>query len=246
MNHNILLASCMIVLVSFFCLHQASATTSVNLGHLVTGSVYTTSPNLITIDLSPQCIALIKQNVTNDCPTYKYLASKYDNTNQMMSGRFITTNGFYHRAYPQTQLHFEMYPPSKKIIMVDADANAIIHSQEITIVPPPFTYIDKTEEITSKNNTRNIYHDRAVTLCKQAKITFSDYLLNDTIAYLQSGCTKTTFDNKSKVTLHVTNIDASGLESVKMQKYYAQIKAMNGQNCITKVCITPKDPDKKW
>lgn len=169
---------------------------SISLGSIITGSVYTTSPTLITIDLSNQCLALVKHNQTSECPTYKKILP-YDNSNQMLSGKFVTTDNFFHRQLTNTINHWGLYAPGTWIVMIDPDYNAIIHSKEISLVPS-LTYIIKDQTVGS-NHTRNEYHDRYVDPgCTSAEIVYSDFLLNDTIHYLESGCTITKY-NETKI-----------------------------------------------
>src|SRR5690349_688991 len=126
-----------IFILAYFFQDAYATTPTYNLGKLVTGSVYTNTPNIITISLSNQCLTLVKHNDTRDCPSYHDII-KYDNTNPVISGHFITTNGFFHRSFIATALHYKMYAPNKYLTMVDPDYYALIHSKQIIIVPPSF------------------------------------------------------------------------------------------------------------
>lgn len=214
-----------IVAITFF---PGVNATSLSLGNLVTGSVYTNSPTLITVDLSNQCLALVKFNQTSECPTYKTIF-KYDNSNQMLSGKFTTTNNFFHREPTKTINHWGMYAPGTWIIMIDPDYNAIVHSKEITLVPS-LTYVFDDQAVGS-NHTRNEYQNRYVYPgCTGAQIVYSDFLLNDTIHYLESGCTKTNY-NEAKIvsTPNKTPIDLKDpYSSLVLQK---QLKTIfNGKS----------------
>lgn len=175
------------------------ATNSVSMGNLITGTALTTTPNLITVDLSNQCLALIKMNNTKECPTYKTLA-KHDNSNQVISGKIVTKNGFTYRETTKSTNHWTMYPPGKLIVMIDPDYNALVHSKEITIVPS--LYYAESGQTVGSNHTM-IVHTKRITnpSCTSAKIVYSEYLLEDTINYLSSNCTKTSFNEMEKVSV---------------------------------------------
>src|SRR5690349_6613233 len=104
---------------------EANATPSYSIGKLVTGGIFTTTPNLITVDLSKECLTLLKHNETSNCPTYQKIY-KFDNSNQVISGKFVTINGFFQRLPTNTVEHWAMYPPNKLIVMIDADYRAIV------------------------------------------------------------------------------------------------------------------------
>lgn len=255
------LVSGVIMAVLLFSNQEASATNSVNLGNLVTGSVLTNTPNIITVDLSNQCLALVKANNTSECPTYKTIFP-HDNSNQMLSGKFVTTNGFFHRLQTKTVNHWGMYSTNKWIIMIDPDYNAIVHSKEITIVPS-LTYINKDQSVGS-NHTVTVYDKRFVMPdCSSATIVYSEFLLSDTIHYLESGCKTTGYNEKIvKQTPHGTpNIMTSTFSSLKLQN---QLKTIfNGKsqlhnenmpstgglgpgNCIGKTKCDFTTSTKKW
>lgn len=229
-KYNLIPLSLFCILVIVFTpgvMYQEANAASISLGKLVTGGVYTNTPDLITVDLSSQCLALLKQNQTGDCTTYQKIF-KYDNSNQIISGKFVLTNGFFHRLPTRTINHWGMYPPGSWVVMIDPDYNAIIHSKEITIVPT-LNYINKDESVGS-NHTINEYQQRyTMPNCSGAEIVYSDFLLNDTIHYLESGCTKTNFTEKVvKSTPHSTPIAYSPYSSIVLQNQLKKI--FNGKS----------------
>jgi hypothetical protein len=219
---------------------MAHAVTSINLGSITTGTVLGT-PTFIGVKLSGTCIAMVKLNQTDDCPSYKMIFP-FDNTNQQISGKFVTTNGFFHRLTSHTQFHYQMYKTEDTIIMIDPDAAAMQYGKTITIVPPEFTY--KLNSDNATNGTRTQYYDRYVSSdCKQATISYSASLLNDTIVYLKNNCVgKSSFVEKKQIPLPVHKLDYN----TAISKYYAWLKEAkkeSSKNCITQKCIIP---DTRW
>lgn len=244
-----LLSSLVLVLVFTlgFLYQEVNAIPSYSLGKIVIGSVLTNSPKLITIDLSNQCLALVKHNQTDDCPSYKPII-KYDNSSQYLSGRFIETAGFLHRTISHTLNHYKMYSPDKWTVMVDPDSLSITHSKEITIVPHgSLNYINKNE-VVNKTNIRTEYHDRYVDpSCIHAEIVYSDFLLKDTISYLESGCKTTSFKEKViKETPHKTpSISNSPYSSNGYNKLSSKLKTSHIGLCIANQCNMTTS-SKKW
>lgn len=230
------------VTISQYILNEklAHATTSVNLGKLTTGTVLG-NPSIIGIQLSSTCVKMVQQNQTNDCPSYYQLRSM-DTTNQMLSGKFKFTNGYYHRGNPQTSNHYQMYKTGQIVIMLDPDYASMYFGQTIIIVPKGFTYKLNADQV--KNGTRQQYYDRYVTSdCKQATISYSEQLLNDTITYLESSCKITSFNEKKDIPLPVHPPD---YKDAAWYKYYAWLqiaKKQHSENCITKKCVMP---DTRW
>jgi len=242
---NKILLGTILVLVIGFSYSEANATT-VSLGNLVTGGVYTLNPDLITVDLSNECLTLIKHNDTSQCPTYKAILP-YDNSNQLISGKFVATQGFFHRLQTSTVNHWGMYPPGKWTIMIDADYRAIVHSKEITIVPS-LTFINKDDSVGNDHN-RIEYQNRYVyPSCTGAEIVYSDSLLNDTIKYLESGCKTTSYDNKVvKHTPDKTPFDFKNPYSTIPYKITAsKITTQRLGNCINNDKCTESASGKKW
>jgi len=198
---------------------------------------------LIGIELSNTCISLVRQNHTDDCPSYKNLL-QFDTSNQTISGRFIDTKGFFHRGIAELAAHFLLY---KSAIMVDPDHQSVIYGKLIIIVPQGFIYIG-TNSSNTINGTRTIYHDRFVNSdCTTATIDYSPFLLNDTISYLKSGCTITHFTNAKKITLSdYSAIDYRSSAIYKYMTWLKQAKADSKGNCITHKCVKIKDVNSKW
>jgi hypothetical protein len=78
---------------------------------------------IITLSLSNGCIQAHKNNITTICPTYEDLI-QFDNTDQLISGEFVTENGFYHRADSKFKKHCNYYNNPQLfplVLVVDPD-----------------------------------------------------------------------------------------------------------------------------
>lgn len=227
---------------------------SYNLGKITIGTIAGT-PKLIGITLSQTCITLVKSNSTDDdCPSYKDLI-KYDNTNQFISGKFVTTNGFFHRANMASSSnnnfhHYQMYGSNKTLIMIDPDQPSMVYGQTITIVPHGLVWVSTVDPI--KNNIRTQYHDRSVSSdCKTAKVTNKNFLfgnrtislLNDTIAYLESGCKITSFNNTQTIVMKETPADYKHCVICAYKDWLKKVKTESSKNCINYKCAIP---DTRW
>lgn len=148
---------------------------------------------VLLISLSGTCETLVKQG-SKDCPTIKDLMT-YDTSNQYVSGKFVNNNGLYHREPPQVKNNWLSYSyGTKQVTCVECtfDILSSQQSQQIIINPTGFTYINKTA--IAKNSWVS-WSDRYMQGCDVATIGYSKQLLNDTISYMLSGCTKTGFNS---------------------------------------------------
>lgn len=149
---------------------------------------------LIMILPSETCQKIIQNHAKSDCPTDDLLM-KYDTSNQYISGHFVKINGTTIREKPLVKNHYIWYNGTGKItVCVDCEGDYFNPDlfQTIIIEPHGFTFIDKYANAT--NNKWNSNSDRNMQGCSTATIAYSDSLLNDTIQYLKSGCTKTSFN----------------------------------------------------
>lgn len=153
---------------------------------------------LIGIELSNTCIIMIKNNFTTTCPSYEELAT-LDSSIFKYSGKFITTDGFFHRDKTQYKNSWKLYENDPMIrIIVDPPVGMSERIKMIILKPNFDTYIlpdskqqesvfeniDKTvngtftkekKTISTLNQTqyygRILYHDRYVDEgCKDATI----------------------------------------------------------------------------
>lgn len=197
----------------------------INLGSIVTQkNLKGNYGNFIVIELSRTCQALLKANLSTTCPSYKDL-EKYDTTNKKISGKIEYINGEWKRGKPSYNNYQLSYQPSKYplVVCVDCSGDILQRSPKIIIEQGEFVYKKNTDN-TMKNFTRYEYKNRYVDKdCQTAMIPYIDFLLNDTINYLHSGC-KTTKYNATN-TIHQKPIpigDLNSYQSYKNQKSMAE------------------------
>lgn len=183
---------------------------------------------MIAVILDKICLNFIKNNITNNkCPPYNIL-EKWDTTNQKYSGKFVTTKGFYHRDKPQQNNHWINY--KDEVVCVDCSRQALSGSRVIQLVTK-LDYI-KREDNTIYNATRFVYHQRGVDdFCSSASIVYTPFLLQDTIDYLKSGCSKTEFVEKQTIVMNLTQHDISTTKAWQYQKWLAEMKVKCKKKC---------------
>lgn len=172
-----------------------------NSGKCITGSLPSIPANyslstshlpVLLVSLSGTCETLVKQG-SADCPTIKDLMT-YDTSNQYISGKFVQNGNQFIREPPTVKNNWLIYSgSSKEIICVECSFDILSsqQSQQIIINPHGFTYINKTA--IAKNSWVS-WSDRYMQGCDTATIGYSKQLLDDTISYMLSGCTKTSFN----------------------------------------------------
>ena len=222
----ILLAS--IIIVSIF-VSSAQAVPSLVATRPITG----TYGNFITVELVGSCLTLAKANLTStSCPTYRDL-QVFDTTNQKISGKFFDDNGFYHRGKPMYKNYQLSYQKADYpwVVCVDCSKQIMMQSKQIIVKGANYHYTLNTD---SKiiNNTRNEYSQRFVDGCMTATIAYSDFLLNDTINYLKSGCTETNFKEKTTIIKPYIKHDISTSKAYKDQKWLEAAKKLAKTNCL--------------
>ena len=211
-------------------------------------SGYTTSTThipVLLVKLSKTCETLNKLNQTG-CPKVSSII-KYDTSNQKISGKFITKNGITIREPPQVKNNWLYYTNSDKmIICVECtfDVTSSTQAKQIIIEPDYFTYIDKNAIVTK--NLWSSYSNRYMQGCDVATIGNIPGLLNDTINYMLSNCTKTSFNTTSN---HVIPDQPWSYDnpysSLHQQAQVNKIKAIGGLGlCLQNQCNL-QDPYRK-
>ena len=201
--------------------------------------------NMTLIILSETCKRTNHYNVTSDCPKI-YELIKFDTSNQNISGKFVKNGNDYERTKPQMKNHWVYY--QKNVICVDCNIDYIGTGgqfKSIIIEPNNFTWIDKDAVL--KNTLKwTSYSNRFVSGCQTATIAYSDSLLNDTISYLNSECTKTNFNGNKINTIqdHPFSFD-NPYSSLHYQSEIASLKSHAIGNCINKICDI-KPLNKNW
>ena len=187
------------------------------------------------IHLSQTCEILDRYNMTG-CITVKDLIP-YDNSNQMLSGKFVNHDGIYTRTPPQIKNNWLAYAYSDHIITcVECyfDVTATEKSKEIIEQTNTFTYVNKTES-ESKNVLYN-FANRYMQGCDTATIGNIPGLLNDTIHFMLNNCisTATNFNGTQKHTrvLHPFSFDNpfSSLKEITLLKNLMHGKSSSNTN----------------
>lgn len=186
---------------------------------------------IITIQLSNSCLTLVKNNITSGCPGYERLI-KYDTTNPSYSGKFIEKNGHMYRDFKGVKTANYYLTAVDYIICVDCKHLPLTKYKQVSIVPSLDLY-KKDSDKRIVNNTIISYHSRGVDPdCQVATIKYDDFLLNDTINYLKSDCTKTDIDTKIIEKRPLTKHDLSTSPAYKYQKWLAEAKKLKTENCL--------------
>jgi len=192
---------------------------------------------------SELCQKEIQNHIRSDCPTDEIL-KKYDTSNQYISGKFVTKDSITIRTKAQVTNHYQFY--TKQTVCVDCTGNLSSPDlfKMIILEPHGFTFIDKYQTVST--HTWNSYTDRSMQGCNTATIAYSDWLLNDTISYLESECTKTKYTGNSTHTIqdHPFSFD-NPYSSLSFKNLVSQIKSTGGLGlCLQNQCNI-KDPYKK-
>ena len=200
---------------------------------IVTKPLTKTYGNFITVELVGTCLTLAKANLTSiKCPTYRDLYV-FDTTNPKISGKFFDDNGFYHRGKPFYKNYQLSYTKADYpwVVCVDCSQQILSQSKQIIVKGSDYKYTSKSEGV-MYNNTRNEYSQRYVESCNIATIAYSDFLLNDTINYLKSGCTKTDFKEKTTIIKPYIKHDIKTSQAYKYQKFIEDAKKLKTINCL--------------
>lgn len=147
----------------------------------------------VSIVLSNTCVALIENNLPNNCPTYTELVKQYDNTLQHLSGEFVPTEFDIKRGVPQLQNHWKYYEylPHWRIISVDPDAEFMTRSVVVEIQARSFI----TDSLFG--NQKLEFIDGALPLYRDIKISDScdriitapePHKVNRAISYAMQNC----------------------------------------------------------
>lgn len=237
-------------------LNQNRAVNYSNLGNY-TNYIDISDSQLIAVQLSQACLTLIKENITNICPPYDKIKNN-DNTNPIFAGLWVG-KPYYHRLAPKVLNHYN-FNPNKFIVMVDPNPDFTARARVIDIVPNPLQYTLVTDNATSvrlEHYGRFITNDcSGATVGSYSNMTFTTWLISDTVKYLESGCTKTQF-NDTKVNIvkqipfnynnpySILHENAFMSTILRGHSYFGSNSTLGGiglGNCITQKCNLPSDP----
>jgi hypothetical protein len=242
---TIIVVSTPLLIVFLVGVHSAYA--DVNLGKIVITPIPLTKFNILAVEYSTGCSTALKHNVTTSCPTLDKIW-KYDTSNTKISGKLLLSNGVFSRSEPQVKNHFQWYGGMPMVVCIDCKVDLARPGivKTIYLESSDFIYIDKTQEV-KNSHTVYSYQKRSVTPdCYSATIAYNDTLLSDTIKYLLSNCSITSFNGTMSSSIKQTPSDFKDCISCNQKAYDdASLKIVKAQNCIIHICKTPTDPFKK-
>ncbi len=184
---------------------------------IVAGHIVQSKLNLILLKESNTCEVLLKENIPSGCPTLNQLAP-FDTSDHRYTGKIIQTDsGQWIRTKPVISQWWNFINATgKPVVCVECDFDyaQVARTQIVFIQPVSFafasldpvpernvteTYWNGTEYLTRSitdtsppSITLNVNHNRYYSPdCMESDIAFSPILINDTINFLESGCTKT-------------------------------------------------------
>lgn len=155
---------------------------------------------LIGIDLSKSC------EISENCLNYSDLIY-LDSSNQRISGKFIEVDGDIRRDKSPMEDSWRWYDMDNKTrIIVDPPSGMSDRIKMVTITNNLGVYF-LGDDMNLSNYTRTFHLDRYVDNCRTAIIKNDLNLLDDTINYLRTGCSITSFNNTGFETLIPTLYD---------------------------------------
>jgi len=196
----------------------------------------------IGIQLSMVCLAELKSHTNSSCLNYNDL-KQFDNTNPLYAGLWVE-QPYEHRLAPKIKNH-ENFNPNPWAIMVDPNADYTT-SAKMIIVDTHFTWTNQNDS-SNKGLQMKSYQDRYVSSdCNEARVGPNIPLIQDTITYLESGCTTSNM-NTTKI-IYQKEIPFSynnPHSTLHYQDLVSKVKATGGLgNCLQNQCGL-KDPYKK-
>lgn len=205
--------------------------------------------HMIGIQLSQTCIRMQEQGIPNHCLTYDEL-KPLDNTNPLFAGLWTDKN-YPHRMAPRAS-NFWIGQNTTWIVMVDPTADFSTRARMITVEDNNFAWFNPDDNNTRNNQTGDYlpistHQGRAVFSCSISTVAPNLWLVNDTLHYLESGCTKTNY-NDTIVSYQKTlplDYNSWNMKTLNWLSHFA----FNGtsrlaENCIFtwSKCDIPTDP----
>lgn len=195
----------------------------------------------IGIQDSLACLTEFKHHINSTCLPYDIL-KQFDNTNPIFSGLWVD-QPYEHRLKPKVKNH-ENFNPNPWVIMVDPNPDFTLNAKMIYVVDKSFTWINP-DDTSVKGLLMKTHVDRFVTIdCNEATVAPSIPLINDTIHYLESGCTSTSYNDTKPIIQKEIPFSMDTI-NIKQQQEIKSAKSITA-NCITHKCETKKSALAKW
>jgi len=188
------------------------------------------------IQLSKSCTTMIKNNLTTNCPTYEEIMFIFpDTSDQKMSGGFEFKDGYLQRGQSNYRDSFMFYQYDiEKRLWIDPSPR-IATSVKLIIIEPRLDEYKITGQYVNTTSI-DVGHQRWVNEgCYIARISATDwqFLIGDTLLYLDSDCEITNFDSIKKITWQKTIIDITTSYKYKLEQWFKQAI----EDCGKRFCI---------
>ena len=181
------------------------------------------------ITLSRTCIAMIKNDLPTNCPSYEAIMALFpDNTNQYISGKFVYKDGYYQRDHTKFTDHFKFYTYQPVTTWVDPPGDIVGRIATITIEPKLPEYLIEESQKTI-NNTMIVGHSRYVDeKCYRSTISADDwiFLTGDTMNLMLHNCDPafTTFNHIKSKYLGASYQDITTSSKYKLDQFVKAAK----------------------
>lgn len=157
-----------------------------------------TQNKYIGIQQSQVCKNLITSKSESSCLGYLDLVP-FDNTNPLWAGRWTMDDNYYHRLAPKIKNHYE-FNNNTFVVMVDPNPDFANRARLITVTNENFTYVDQKDGSVGGINMTSHINRFVDPSCRSATVAPIAWLVNDTVHYLESNCTKTLFNGNVTTT----------------------------------------------
>ena len=190
-----------------------------------------TEPKMyISIALSQACENMIKQNVSSNCPAYATLIDLFDNTNEMVSGKFIEKDNDLRRDDNQMTKHWEFYPQNgfETVVMVDPDVLYMRQAVNIEVQSNDFRVANiwggQSKQSSFVNGTITSYNGLSVDKdCTRINTSPDLQRITNVIGFAISGCTEQFDIQPNVMKLNATEFDKTDSQYYKYQEWLSQV-----------------------
>ena len=156
---------------------------------IIEPEIITDQTRLIGIDLSKSC------EISENCLNYSDLIH-LDSSNIEVSGKFVWVNSDTRRDTPPFQDSWRWYDQDSQLRVIVDPPNGMSERIKMVTITNELPVFFMGNDMNLDNNTRTYHEGRYVDKCDNALIgAGNSTLLLDTIQYLRTNCTETTYNN---------------------------------------------------
>ena len=205
----------------------------------------TTHYPVLVIEYNQVCQTLITHHINSTCPHLSVL-KKYDTSDKHVSGKFIKQGDDFIRTQPQLKNHWLYYQKQIVCVVCEVPLDKPDLFSVIFIKPSGFVYTLQNDNVTK--GSYKFYKDRYSTPDCITTTIGSDknfeFLLNDTIHYVLSGCkiTSLNINQTSSIKNDIPIQYDNPFSTLHYKKQVDDMKKNGIPNCITIKCTPNKDP----